>query len=290
MDKRNLLLRIKLCPGIGIKGEAMLAHWIKHASIESDLGVSILNQLTVILKKHHLKYERFERCFLSDEVNKRVDLNQKQHWITILDAEYPQQLADIYCPPIVLFFVGDVTILKTRSISIVGARQCTNYSIAAIKSILTKRVLKRFTIVSGLAKGVDCLSHQCALANNERTIGVIGTGLDGSYPSECMNVQNELMNTNLVVSEYPLGSKPLKYHFVERNRIIAGLCEKLIVVEAKQKSGSLITASLALSENRDVLAVPGNITSPLSIGCNQLIASGARPCLSDNDVLEESLV
>ncbi|KRN13570.1 DNA processing protein [Fructilactobacillus fructivorans] len=271
MDKRNLLLRIKLCPGIGIKGEATLAHWIKHASIESDLGVSILNQLTVILKKHHLKYERFD-------------------WITILDAEYPQQLADIYCPPIVLFFVGDVTILKTRSISIVGARQCTNYSIAAIKSILTKRVLKRFTIVSGLAKGVDCLSHQCALANNERTIGMIGTGLDGSYPSECMNVQNELMNTNLVVSEYPLGSKPLKYHFVERNRIIAGLCEKLIVVEAKQKSGSLITASLALSENRDVLAVPGNITSPLSIGCNQLIASGARPCLSDNDVLEESLV
>ena len=148
-------------------------------------------------------------------------------------------------------------------------------------------VAEGVTLVSGLAKGIDQMVHSCAIGNGGATIGVIGTGLDVSYPRENASLQRKMMAEQLVISEYPLGSKPERFHFPMRNRLIANLSLATLVIEATEKSGSLITANLALQENRDVFAVPGNITSRLSVGTNQLIKAGAACVLNATDVLEE---
>ena len=154
-----------------------------------------------------------------------------------------------------------------------------------MKKIFSQNVISHYVIVSGLAEGVDTLGHQIALANRGKTIAVLGTGLDCFYPRSNQGLQIELTKNNLVLSEYDSGIGPRKHHFVERNRIIAGLSQKLLVVEARLKSGSLITASLALQNNRDILAVPGNVNSSYSAGSNELIAAGCQPCLDERDVL-----
>ncbi|WP_275086999.1 DNA-processing protein DprA [Limosilactobacillus alvi] len=134
---------------------------------------------------------------------------------------------------------------------------------------------------------MDTIAHQFTLENGGKTIGVIGTGLDRFYPLENQELHRQVAEKGVLITEYPLGSEPLPYHFPERNRIIAGLCTACLVLMAKEKSGSLITANLALQENRNVLAVPGLVTVSYSAGCNQLIAAGARSALSSKDILEE---
>lgn len=148
-------------------------------------------------------------------------------------------------------------------------------------------IQQQLVLVSGLAKGVDGLTHQLALKHHGKTIAVIGNGLDISYPSCNRALQTQIAHAGLLLSEYPLESRPLKYHFPLRNRIIAGLCKTVLVVEARHHSGSLITANLALQENRNVLALPGRINDINSTGCNELIAAGAKPVLNSNDILEE---
>lgn len=141
--------------------------------------------------------------------------------------------------------------------------------------------------MSGLARGVDGAAHRLTLKHAGKAIAVIGNGLDRIYPRENTDLQNMIMHSGLLLTEYPLGTAPLPFHFPERNRIIAGLSTACLVVEARQKSGSLITANIAVQENRNVLAVPGSILQPLSKGCNELIAQGARPALDASDILEE---
>ncbi len=153
--------------------------------------------------------------------------------------------------------------------------------------LLPNVIQQKLILVSGLAKGVDGLSHQLALKHHGKTIAVIGNGLDISYPSCNRALQTQIAHAGLLLSEYPLESRPLKYHFPLRNRIIAGLCQTVLVVEARHHSGSLITANLALQENRNVLALPGRINDIYSTGCNELIAAGAKPVLNSNDILEE---
>ena len=171
----------------------------------------------------------------------------------------------------------------------VGARQATSYAERAVKRLLAPLATDPVTIVSGLAKGADGLAHRAALQFHLPTIAVIGTGLDISYPRQHSELQGQIGRTGLVVSEYPLGVGPEPYHFVARNRIIAGLCQTLIVVEAQAHSGSLITANLALQNNRNVLAVPGPIDAPYSVGCNELIVAGAKPVLNSRHIIEEFL-
>lgn len=213
---------------------------------------------------------------------------QKVKVLTILDGAYPQRLKEIYLPPIVLFYRGNLSLVNQRAVAIVGSRDHSKYARDCIHELIPVLVKDDIVVISGLARGVDMLAHEETLKTNGNTIAVIGSGLDVVYPPENANLYDMIAKRGLLLSEYPLESRPLKFHFPYRNRIIAGLSHGVCVIEAKEKSGSLITANLALSENREVFAVPGNIFSPHSKGTNSLIEAGA--CLVKNgDTISKNL-
>lgn len=230
-----------------------------------------------------------------DQLNIKAEMfrYQSHHifWKYIYDEEYPTLLRTIYAPPVVLFYQGDFSILATHTcLAIVGARAVTDYGIQAVAKIvpnLLKETKTPIAIVSGLAKGIDTQAHQVTLKAKGRTVGVIGTGLDQFYPRQNQNLQERMVRDGLVLSEYPLGAKPLKFRFPERNRIIAGLSRGILVVEAKKRSGSLITAYNGLDENRDIFAVPGSIFERNSEGCHNLIQLGAVLTRKSTDILDE---
>ena len=208
------------------------------------------------------------------------------HFLMYEDALYPKRLKEIYLPPIVLFYKGRLELFNRLSIGIVGARNHTPYSKEALEYLLPDILERKVSIISGLARGVDSLAHQLTLELNGETIAVIGNGINICYPKENQSLYDAIGKKGLILSEYPLDSQPLKFHFPYRNRIIAGLSHGLCVIEAKLHSGSLITANVALSENRQVFALPGNITSDYSKGTNELITAGAFPIRNANDILD----
>ena len=208
------------------------------------------------------------------------------HFLMYEDALYPKRLKEIYLPPIVLFYKGRLELFNRLSIGIVGARNHTPYRKEALEYLLPDILERKVSIISGLARGVDSLAHQLTLELNGETIAVIGNGINICYPKENQSLYDAIGKKGLILSEYPLDSPPLKFHFPYRNRIIAGLSHGLCVIEAKLHSGSLITANVALSENRQVFALPGNITSEYSKGTNELITAGAFPIRNANDILD----
>ena len=208
------------------------------------------------------------------------------HFLMYEDALYPKRLKEIYLPPVVLFYKGRLELFNRLSIGIVGARNHTPYSKEALEYLLPDILERKVSIISGLARGVDSLAHQLTLDLKGKTIAVIGNGINICYPKENKALYDAIGRKGLILSEYPLDSPPLKFHFPYRNRIIAGLSHGLCVIEAKLHSGSLITANVALSENRQVFALPGNITSEYSKGTNELITVGAFPIRNANDILE----
>lgn len=208
------------------------------------------------------------------------------HFLMYEDDLYPKRLKEIYLPPIVLFYKGRLELFNRLSIGIVGARNHTPYSKEALEYLLPDILERKVSIISGLARGVDSLAHQLTLDLHGETIAVIGNGINICYPKENQSLYDAIGKKGLILSEYPLDSPPLKFHFPYRNRIIAGLSHGLCVIEAKLHSGSLITANVALSENRQVFALPGNITSEYSKGTNELITAGAFPIRNANDILD----
>ena len=208
------------------------------------------------------------------------------HFLMYEDVLYPKRLKEIYLPPVVLFYKGRLELFNRLSIGIVGARNHTEYSKEALEYLLPYILERKVSIISGLARGVDSLAHQLTLDLNGETIAIIGNGINICYPKENQSLYDAIGSNGLILSEYPLDSPPLKFHFPYRNRIIAGLSHGLCVIEAKLHSGSLITANVALSENRQVFALPGNITSEYSKGTNELITAGAFPIRNANDILE----
>ena len=208
------------------------------------------------------------------------------HFLMYEDVLYPKRLKEIYLPPVVLFYKGRLELFNRLSIGIVGARNHTEYSKEALEYLLPDILERKVSIISGLARGVDSLAHQLTLDLNGETIAVIGNGINICYPKENRSLYDAIGRKGLILSEYPLDSPPLKFHFPYRNRIIAGLSHGLCVIEAKLHSGSLITANVALSENRQVFALPGNITSDYSKGTNELITAGAFPIRNANDILD----
>lgn len=225
--------------------------------------------------------------------------------IHIKDENYPQLLKQIYNPPKEIYVIGNKEILKEKSIAIVGCRDATEYGKKAAKYFAYKLAKKGIHIISGLAKGVDSYAHigaitaqsvdnypQTKLSNSKtvesypqqpelpqigKTIAVFGCGLNTIYPKENIELAKEIIKTGgTIISEYPLGTKPEKNNFPQRNRIISGLSQGVLVIEAKEKSGSLITADFALEQGKEVYAVPGNINSLYSVGTNMLIKQGAK--------------
>ncbi len=208
--------------------------------------------------------------------------------ITIFDENYPSLLKEIYQPPWLLFAKGDLSLLeKLPKLAVVGSRQATQYGKSAIRLLFPPLVDKGVVIVSGLANGIDTLAHEYAMKNGGHTIAVIAGGFNHIYPKGNTNLASELMETQLIVSEYPPDTKPLRWHFPARNRIISGMSNGTFIIEAKRKSGSLITANYALNEGREVFSLPGSIFNPYSQGTNDLIQQGAKLVVQSRDILEE---
>jgi hypothetical protein len=205
---------------------------------------------------------------------------------SILDDIYPWDLSEIYNPPALLFYQGNIDLLELPKVAVVGSRDSSKLGNQSVQKII-KELNNELIIVSGLARGIDTAAHMAALQNGGRTIAVIGTGLDVFYPKANKKLQSYIGKNHLVLSEYGPGEQPLKFHFPERNRIIAGLCRGVIVAEAKMRSGSLITCERAMEEGRDVFAIPGLILDGKSDGCHHLIQEGAKCIMSGSDVLSE---
>lgn len=277
------LLKLHLC-NLDLKNELRVVRYM--LSFERCPSK---DELFLLLKLGQTQKNDLWNALQSKQLSQKIQQNLKvSHFLTILDKRYPSQLQEIYSPPVVLFYQGDLELLDSKKLlGVVGARQCSSYALQSLTQLLPNVIQQKLILVSGLAKGVDGLSHQLALKHHGKTIAVIGNGLDISYPSCNRALQTQIAHAGLLLSEYPLESRPLKYHFPLRNRIIAGLCQTVLVVEARHHSGSLITANLALQENRNVLALPGRINDIYSTGCNELIAAGAKPVLNSNDILEE---
>ena len=198
--------------------------------------------------------------------------------IKITDEKYPKLLKEIYDPPKCLYTIGNIEIFNNLSIAIVGCRDATDYGRKATKYFAYNLAKENVTIISGLAKGIDSFAHIGTLQAKGKTIAVVGNGLDIIYPKENEQLAKEIIkNGGAIISEYPIGTQPKKEHFPARNRIISGLSTGVIVVEAKEKSGALITADFAVEQGRNVYAVPGNINSLNSVGTNNLIKDGAIP-------------
>lgn len=203
------------------------------------------------------------------------------------DEDYPEILKEIYDPPKCLYVIGNKEVLNGKNIAMVGCRENSEYGKKAAYYFSYNLSKAGLNIVSGLAKGIDSYSHIGALAANEKTIAVIGSGLDNIYPKENVELARKIIETGgCIISEYPLGTKPEKRNFPARNRIISGISEAVIIVEAQEKSGTLITADFALEQGRDLFVVPGNINSKNSIGTNKLLQEGAYPITSYMDVLK----
>ena len=204
--------------------------------------------------------------------------------VDFYEKEYPKQLKNIYDPPITLFYKGDIKLASTNCVSVIGSRSATKYGLETSYSIGKELAFNNYTVVSGMARGIDTKAHQGALSiQNGKTIAVVGCGLDRVYPEENTKLFNEIAESGLILSEYVVGTKVEAGNFPARNRIISGLSENLIVVEATPKSGAMITVGFALEQGKNIYAVPGNVNSYTSAGTNELIKSGALvyTCITD---------
>ncbi len=220
---------------------------------------------------------------LADELAKR-----EIHWITYLDAEYPTRLNELFDKPILLFAKGNVSALNADSIAVVGTRRPTRYGSRVAQEFAGEFAKAGLCVISGLARGVDGIAHKACIDCSGTTIAVFASGLDIVYPAEHRGLaDNILANGGTLVSEYPVGTKPLQYHFPERNRIVSGLARAVFLPQAAKKSGSLITMRLAIEQGRDIFAVPSNVYDEESAGNNELLREMPHALvISPEDVLD----
>lgn len=281
-DIEELLVKLAYCEGLGIVGKWKLlrvALKLEYTNFSIDEIMKITNFKG---KKGLLQssWANLNREKLSEKM-------AQQKACSYFSPRYPESLKNMDYPPLFLFYEGHLEWLDYPSIAMVGAREATPYASQVISRIVPKLVENKRVIVSGLAKGVDRFSHELAIAAGGKTIGVIGCGLDICYPREVNDLFFEMKKNHLVLSEYPLGTPIKRHHFPMRNRIIAGISDGTCVVEAKERSGSLITAQLALEAGKEVFAIPGEILSGQSNGCHHLIQDGAKCVYQIEDILEE---
>ncbi|MBI4304440.1 MAG: DNA-protecting protein DprA [Chloroflexi bacterium] len=207
--------------------------------------------------------------------------------LTCQDADYPSRLKEIYDYPPVLYVRGSLLPQDEWCLAVVGTRRATVYGRQVAEEMVADLVRSKITIVSGLAKGIDSIAHNAALEAGGRSFAIFACGLDVVYPSENAALARRVMQQGALISEYPLGTKPRADNFPRRNRIMSGLSLGVLVIEAGEDSGAIITARLALEQNREVFAIPGSILSPVSRGTNQLIQEGAKLVRDYTDILEE---
>jgi DNA processing protein len=246
-----------------------------------NINITLANR--IIKAKHNLQQfidqteEEFEKL---EKINANI--------LTLWDTEFPSTLKRIYSPPLLIYYSGSLELLNTNCIAIVGTRMPSAYGKLITEKFTKELILNGITIVSGLARGIDSISHSTVISNSGNTIAVTGSGIDVIYPPENKKLFYSICEHGLVLSEYPLGTRPDPQNFPKRNRIISGICLGTLVVETRINGGAIQTARFALDQGREVFAIPGNITSPQSEGTNYLIQRGeAKPVLKTEDILEE---
>ena len=212
---------------------------------------------------------------------------QGVQFVPILDKRYPKRLLHIASPPYALYVKGKLPDENRKTIAIVGARECSPYGESMAGKFAKVLAETGIQIVSGMARGVDSAGQRGALEADGESFAVLGCGVDICYPRDAIGLYMDLQERGGVISEFPIGTKPLPQHFPARNRIISGFADAILVMEAKEKSGSLITADMALEQGKDVYALPGPVNSHLSKGCNTLIKQGAGVLTSPEELLEE---
>lgn len=229
------------------------------------------------------------RSLKKEDLDKELELVRKLNLkvITIDDDDYPEILRNIFDPPIVLYVKGELKKEDGLSIGIVGSRRASLYGLNCAQNFAAELSGRGFTIVSGMARGIDTFAHRGALKAGGRTIAVIGSGLNKIYPPENQELSEEIARGGAVVSEFPVNTEPLPQNFPRRNRVISGLSLGVLVVEAARNSGALITADFALEQGREVFALPGKVDAQNSFGTNELIKQGAKLVSCVDDILEE---
>jgi DNA processing protein len=278
----KLLVRLAFAQGIGIQGQWRV---LKGCLSERDWWVTAERaiQLAGVTRLD----TRFQESWHQLTENVLAEKMSDQLFLTFFSQDYPAALRKIADPPLILFYHGNLALFQKPALAFVGARQATSYGQQICRKIIPELVKNEYTIISGLAQGVDCFAHEAAIESGGQTIAVVGTGLDCCYPKSSQHLCDQIKQDHLLVSEYPQGTPPSKYHFPMRNRLIAGIAQAVCVIEAKEKSGSLITAQLALENGKEVFAVPGEALTDRSKGCHQLIQDGAKCTLSAEDILIE---
>jgi DNA processing protein len=241
----------------------------------------------VVAEPKQLRYERFKQTFDGDGFRAAFEA-QGFRFVGRSEPGFPRLLRELHDPPPGLFLRGSgaLELLSEPAVAIVGARMCSSYGGQVARLLGRELAAAGLVVVSGLARGVDGEAHRGALEAGGATIGVLGCGIDRDYPAAHTHLARGMCEAGLVVSEYAPGVEPAPWRFPARNRIIAGLCDATVIVEARERSGALITADFALEAGREVFAVPGEITSTLSAGANALLRLGATPLTSSADVLE----
>jgi DNA processing protein len=288
MDRKALYywLALNRIPGVGQVSYARLLERfgkpekVFQADLEALLSVEGLRKTTA------LSIVKFKRA---EKIDRELDQLEKEGIgvLTRSDPLYPPLLANIHDPPPLLYFKGRPSAQDGRSLAIVGSRQGTAYGIRMTERLAWSVAQRGLTVVSGLARGIDTAAHQGALMAGGRTVAVLGSGLDVVYPSENKTLFQRISEEGMVCSEFPLGTLPERQNFPIRNRLISGMALGVTIVEATLRSGSLITAQLALDQGREVFAVPGSIESFKSSGTNRLIKQGAKLVEHAQDIFEE---
>ena len=258
--------------------------------VENDLNIEVLFNLeNNDLTKRYISTSAYEKIKKGNvDILSSVKENAEKNNIEILtykDKDFPERLNPIENSPKVIYAKGKIKIEDNISIGVVGSRKHTDYGEMVVNYFVDELVKLGVTIVSGMAYGIDTIAHKRALKNNGRTIAVLGNGVDVIYPIKNSKLYMNIINNGAVVGEYPLGTQSLPYNFPARNRIISGLSLGVIIAEARDNSGSLITARVAAEQGKEIFAVPGNINSLYSEGTNKLIRDGAIPLMNIDDIL-----
>lgn len=277
-------LRLTLAPGIGGETQRRLLSAFGlpghiFSASAAVLADTISHKQAGLLLQHDSAEDVAKALAWSNEAGNAI--------LTLADTAYPQCLLDAPDPPTVLYVKGRVELLNAPALAIVGSRNATPQGESNAEAFAAALANAGLTIVSGLALGIDAAAHRGGLRGVGSTIAVIGTGIDRVYPARNQALARDIAASGAIISEFPLGTPALRENFPRRNRVISGLARGCLVVEAAERSGSLITARLAGEQGRDVFAIPGSIHSPLSKGCHKLIKQGAKLVDNAGDILEE---
>lgn len=287
MDDLSYWLALHKAPGIGPASFSLLFEHYHNPRILFESPETLKSLALSSVQRNAIQHAIQTPDWQAVEQELNWSDAPENHILLLTQTDYPELLKQIHSPPPILYIKGHVNVLNEIQLAMVGSRNPTVDGHETAEQFAHHLAQQGMVITSGMALGIDAQSHIGALKANGKSIAVAGTGLDRVYPARHKDLAWQLIENGAIVSEYPLGTGPMKHNFPQRNRIISGLSVGTLVVEAALKSGSLITAYAALEQAREVFAIPGSIHNPLSRGCHQLIKSGAKLVETAEDILEE---